>query len=192
MNLHHVSVWQIELLPWYAFLLVWGVAAFWVKSAKVAEPTAGRMVHTLVMAAGFFLLFSRRADVWVLKQRFVAEEPWVAIAGIALTFAGAALAIWARFIIGENWSAKVTRKIGHELVRSGPYRLVRHPIYSGLLLAVIGTALVVGEWRAVLAIPFVLASESLKARREEEFMLAEFGDAYRQYRSETGFLIPGW
>jgi protein-S-isoprenylcysteine O-methyltransferase Ste14 len=192
MNHLHMSVWQIELLPWYAFLVVWAVAALWAKSVKVAEPISGRLLYTLVMGAGCYLLFSRQADVWVLKQRFIADAPWVAFAGIALTFAGAALAIWARFIIGENWSAKVTRKIGHELVRSGPYRLVRHPIYSGLLLAVIGTALVVGEWRAVLAIPFVLGSESLKARREEEFMLAEFGDAYRQYRSETGFLIPGW
>ena len=192
MNLPHMSVWQIELLPWYGFLLVWGVAALWVKSAKIAEPISGRLLYTLVMCTGLFLLFSRRADVWVLKQRFIADAPWVAIAGVVLTFAGAALAIWARFILRANWSAMVTRKVGHELVRSGPYRVVRHPIYSGLLLAVIGTALVVGEWRAVLAVPFVLGSESLKARREEEFMLAEFGDAYRQYRGETGFLVPGW
>jgi protein-S-isoprenylcysteine O-methyltransferase Ste14 len=192
MNLLHISAWQIELLPWYAFLVVWAVAALWAKSVKVAEPASARLLYTMVMGTGFFLLFSRRADVWVLKQRFITDAPWVGTAGIVLTFAGAALAIWARIILGENWSAKVTRKVGHELVRSGPYRVVRHPIYSGLLLAVIGTALVVGEWRGVLAIPFVLGSESLKARREEEFMLAEFGDAYRQYRGETGFLIPGW
>jgi protein-S-isoprenylcysteine O-methyltransferase Ste14 len=86
----------------------------------------------------------------------------------------------------------VTRKIDHQLVKSGPYAFVRHPIYSGLLLATIGTAIFVGEWRGVLAIPLILASESIKARREEQFMAAEFGDDYEEYRRETGFLIPGW
>jgi protein-S-isoprenylcysteine O-methyltransferase Ste14 len=192
MNLQHMSLWQIELLPWYAFLLVWAVAALWVKSAKVAEPLSTRLAYGSLMAMGFFLLFSHRAEISVLKSRFVGTAHWIELTGVALTFAGAALGIWARLILGENWSAQVTRKVGHELTKSGPYAFVRHPIYSGLLLAVIGTAIVVGEWRGIVAIPLVLASESVKARREEQFMLEEFGDAYVQYRNQTGFLIPGW
>lgn len=191
MSLNHMSLWQIELLPWYAFLIVWLVASLWVKSSKLIEPLESRLTHGILFAAGFFLLFSRSMDFGLLKTRFVPQLHWVQLTGVALTFAGTGLAIWARLILGENWSARVTRKVGHELIQTGPYALVRHPIYSGLLLAVIGTALFVGELRALLAIPIVLAGQTVKARREEQFMLAEFGETYEQYRRQTGFLIPG-
>jgi len=192
MSFEHMTVWQIELLPWYAFVEVWVVAAFWVKATKQAEPLSSRLGYGLLMAAGFYLLFSERLARGVLGERFVPNSRWIAILGIALTFAGVGLSIWARVMLGENWSGQITRKVGHQLIKSGPYAFVRHPIYSGLLLASIGTATVVGEWRGVLGIPLILASESIKARREEQFMSAEFGDAYEEYRRGTGFLIPGW
>ncbi len=192
MNLHHMTLWQIELIPWYSFVLVWLVAALWVKSTKAAEPLSVRLTYGSLMTVGFYLLFSHRSAVGVLGTRFIGDTESIAIAGIVLTFAGVGLSIWARLILGENWSGRVTRKVGHELVRSGPYAFVRHPIYSGLLIASIGTAVVVGEWRGVIAIPLILLSEIVKARREEQFMLAEFGESYAQYRNETGFLIPGW
>jgi protein-S-isoprenylcysteine O-methyltransferase Ste14 len=192
MNLHHLTLWQIELIPWYVFVLVWIVASLWVKTTKAAEPLLSRLAYGSLMSVGFYLLFSHRPLLRLLEIRFIADARWVSIAGIGLTFAGVALSIWARLILGENWSAKVTRKVDHELVRSGPYAFVRHPIYSGLLLATVGTAIFVGEYRGLIAVPLVLLSESIKARREEQFMLAEFGDAYAQYRDETGFLIPGW
>jgi protein-S-isoprenylcysteine O-methyltransferase Ste14 len=192
MSLRHMTIWQVELLPWYGFVAVWVVAALWVKTTKQAEPVSSRLAYGSLMAAGFYLLFSERVALGVLGQRFVTKSDWIALLGIVLTFAGVGLSIWARIILGKNWSGKVTRKVDHQLIRSGPYALVRHPIYSGLLLAAIGTATVVGEWRAVLGIPLILASESIKARREEQFMSAEFGDAYEEYRRETGFLIPGW
>jgi len=100
------------------------------------------------------------------------------------------VAIWARLILGENWSARVIVKQGHQLISSGPYAYVRHPIYSGFLLAVTGTAIVIGEWRGLLAIVLVVVTQSLKAQREEKFMLSEFGDRYAQYQRETGFLLP--
>ena len=192
MSFEHMTVWQIELLPWYAFVAVWVVAAFWVKATKQAEPLSSRFGYGLLMAAGFYLLFSERLPLGVLAGRFVGKSDWIATVGIALTFAGVGLSIWARIILGRNWSGKVTRKVDHQLIRSGPYAFVRHPIYSGLLLAAIGTATVVGEWRAVLGIALILASESIKARREEQFMSAEFGDSYEEYRRGTWFLIPGW
>lgn len=192
MNLHHMTLWQIELIPWYGFVLVWLVAALRVKSTKAAEPLSVRLTYGSLMAGGFYLLFSQRSALGVLGTRFIRDAESIAIAGIVLTFAGVGLSIWARLILGENWSGRVTRKVGHELVRSGPYAFVRHPIYSGLLIASIGTAVVVGEWRGVMAIPLILLSEIVKARREEQFMLAEFGESYVQYRNETGFLIPGW
>ncbi|HXU15533.1 MAG TPA: isoprenylcysteine carboxylmethyltransferase family protein [Terriglobales bacterium] len=192
MSFRQMTQWPIELLPWYAFIIVWIVAALRVKTTKAEEPLWSRLGYGSLMVAGFYLLFSEHSAVGLLGERFVRTSQWVATAGIVLTFAGVGVAIWARIILGENWSARVTRKIDHQLVKSGPYAFVRHPIYSGLLLATIGTAIFVGEWRGVLAIPLILASESIKARREEQFMAAEFGDDYEEYRRETGFLIPGW
>jgi protein-S-isoprenylcysteine O-methyltransferase Ste14 len=190
MHLSNLTLWQVELWPWYAFVVVWLVASLWVKSSKITEPLESRLAHGALFAGGFYLLFSRSLEFGLLKLRFVPPLHWVQITGVVLTFAGSALAIWARLILGESWSARVTRKVGHELIRTGPYAFVRHPIYSGLLLAVIGTALVVGEARALLAIPIVLAGQAVKARREEQFMLQEFGEGYEQYRRETGFLLP--
>jgi protein-S-isoprenylcysteine O-methyltransferase Ste14 len=188
----HLTIWQVELLPWYAFLIAWAVGAIWVKPVKVSEPAEGRRWQTILLTAGFLLLFSPWLAAGVLGERFVAQRHWVETMGIGLTSAGSGLAIWARAILGENWSARVTRKVGHELIRRGPYAYVRHPIYSGLALAVIGTAMVVGEWRGLIAIPLIIIAESMKARREEQYMVAEFGEGYEQYRRETGFLVPGW
>ncbi len=192
MNIGHLTLWQIELTPWYAFIIVWSVAALWVKTTKVSEPISSRLAYSSLMAAGFYLLFSQRAAVGILKERFMGTGDWIQVAGIVLTFVGVALSIWARIILGENWSGRITKKVDHELIRTGPYAYVRHPIYSGLMLATIGTALVVGEWKGVAAIPLVLAAESIKARREEQFMMDEFGETYREYRQRTGFLIPRW
>lgn len=192
MNLHHLTPWQIELVPWYVLVIVWIVASLWVKTTKAAEPLISRLAYGSLMALGFYLLFSQRSAAGLLGTRFIRDSQWVAIAGIVFTFAGVALSVWARIILGENWSAKVTRKVGHELIRSGPYAFVRHPIYSGLLLASIGTAIFIGEWRGLLAIPLVLVSESIKARREERFMVEEFGESYERYREQTWFIVPGF
>ncbi|HET8826435.1 MAG TPA: isoprenylcysteine carboxylmethyltransferase family protein [Terriglobales bacterium] len=192
MNWHHLTLWQIELIPWYVFVAVWIVASFWVKTTKAAEPVMSRLAYGSLMALGFYLLFSQWLAAGVLGTRFIRDTQWVAILGIVLTFAGAAVSVWARIILGENWSAKVTRKVDHELIRSGPYALVRHPIYSGLLLATIGTAIFIGQWRGLIAVPLVLLSESIKARREEQFMIEEFGQTYRDYREQTWFIVPGF
>lgn len=191
MSAGHLTLWQIELLPWYGFLMVWLVASFWVKAAKVTETLWSRLVHGLLLALGFYLLFARSVGLAPLEGRFVPVSFKVEAAGIALTWAGTALAIWARVILGRNWSARVTRKVDHELMRTGPYAFVRHPIYTGLFLAALGTALFLGRWRGLLAVVLVLAGESFKAKREERFMIAEFGEKYREYQQQTGFLIPG-
>ena len=192
MDLHHLTLWQIELIPWYLFVIVWIVAGLWVKTTKTSEPLSSRLAYGSLMAVGFYLLFSHRPLVGLLGRRFIKDAHGILIAAIVLTFAGVALSIWARLILGENWSAKVTRKVDHELIRSGPYAFVRHPIYSGLLLATIGTAIFVGEYRGLIAVPLVLLSESIKARREERFMIEEFGQTYQDYREQTWFIVPGF
>jgi protein-S-isoprenylcysteine O-methyltransferase Ste14 len=135
-------------------------------------------------------LFSNDLRFGRLGERFLVRDPWLEAVGTALTYAGAALAIWARWSLGGNWSAEVSVKTDHQLIRSGPYAHVRHPIYGGLLLAVIGTAVVIGEWRGLLAILIWSVGHTLKAKREEAVMMATFGDQYQRHRRETGFLLP--
>jgi protein-S-isoprenylcysteine O-methyltransferase Ste14 len=191
MSFSNLTLWQIELLPWYAFLIVWLVAGFWVKTSKVTEPFERRIVHSVLFTVGFYLLFARSYHFGPLDARFAPPLFRVQVIAIVATCAGVALAIWARMMLGENWSARVTRKVGHELIRSGPYAYVRHPIYTGLLLATAGTALFLGQWKGLVALVVVLIAETFKAKREEQFMIEEFGESYRQYQSQTGFLIPG-
>jgi len=100
------------------------------------------------------------------------------------------VAIWARYSLGAYWSARVTLKEGHQLIRSGPYALVRHPIYTGMFLAALGTALVGGEWRGILALLLLITAHARKAFREESLLSREFGEEYTNYRRSTGFLFP--
>ncbi len=138
----------------------------------------------------FFLLFSDETAVGFLAYRLLPSSLEWACIGAALVLAGLLFAVWARFFLGANWSSRVTVKQNHELVRSGPYRLVRHPIYSGFLFAILGTALAVGEVRSFLAIISAFIGFKLKSLTEEKFMTGQFGEAYAQYQREVKGLIP--
>jgi protein-S-isoprenylcysteine O-methyltransferase Ste14 len=186
----HWTIWQFELLPWYAFIIVWVIGAFRLKPAKTTESAASRAMTTITLAAAFFLLFSTAARFGILGLRIFPEDAALAWMGVADTSAGAAIAIWARCILGGNWSSIVSLKAGHELIRKGPYAYVRHPIYTGILVAAIGTAIVVGEWRGVFAIVLAAIGLWFKAKREERFLTTEFGDRYVEYRQNTGALLP--
>jgi protein-S-isoprenylcysteine O-methyltransferase Ste14 len=115
------------------------------------------------------------------------QEAWT---GLGLVIAGAAIAVWARALLGSNWSATVTLKRGHELVRRGPYALVRHPIYSGLLLGVLGTALALGEVRGIVAFAVAFIDWGIKSATEERFLVDQFYGSYVRYRAEVKRLIP--
>ncbi len=185
-----LTLWQIGMLPWWVFAAYWAITALRVKRTKVTEKSADRIVTLVVMVLAFSLLFSERGRIRFLRFRFVPVDARIAWTGILLTILGVAIAIWARYCLGRFWSARVTLKEGHELIRSGPYRFVRHPIYTGMLLATTGTALVVGEWRGVVAVALVLTAHSRKALREERLLATEFGPDYDSYRRNTGFLFP--
>jgi protein-S-isoprenylcysteine O-methyltransferase Ste14 len=181
---------QIEMFPWYAFAAYWVITALRVKRTKALENAAHRLMTIAAVMLCFGLLFTERPWAGLLRRRFVPEAAWIEWTGVVLTCVGVAIAIWARYCLGQNWSARVALKEGHELIRSGPYASMRHPIYTGMLLMVAGTALVVGELRGILAVVLILAAHSLKALREERLMAAEFGEAYARYRRSSGFLFP--
>jgi protein-S-isoprenylcysteine O-methyltransferase Ste14 len=103
---------------------------------------------------------------------------------------GLALAVWARIRLGRFWSDRIALKVDHQLVCDGPYAYVRHPIYSGVLLAVGGTALVVNQWRAALAFALLLTNYWIKAQSEDRLLAERFGDQFREHVRNTGFLAP--
>jgi protein-S-isoprenylcysteine O-methyltransferase Ste14 len=120
-----------------------------------------------------------------LGTRILAPYHALFFIGAGITAAGLAFAIWARVHLGEYWSGTITLKEGHRLIRSGPYALVRHPIYTGLILGMLGTAIAVDQIRGVLAFAILFASLWRKLRMEEKWMTEEFGEEYLQYRREV-------
>jgi protein-S-isoprenylcysteine O-methyltransferase Ste14 len=181
---------QIVYASWFLFGIYWLVSAFSAKKTQKREPSWERLGHMILMAAGYILLFQRKGNWGLLNQRFLPEIPWIAWLGAAITFTGVLFAIWARWNLGQNWSAGVTIKQGHQIIRTGPYAYIRHPIYTGMLVAVIGSALTAGEYRGLLAFAIILFGFYQKARKEEKFLAANFGEPFLEHKQHTGFFLP--
>ncbi len=176
---------------WLLLAIVWLVGALRTKRVVRRQPIGGQLLQRVLTLSTWCLLGFPATGVGPLGWRFLTPGSGVAWTGVGLTAAGVALAIWARVILGGNWSFNVTVKESHELVLRGPYAVVRHPIYSGLSLAVLGTALVVGEVRGLVALVLVLTAWRLKWPVEERFMIEQFGDQYRAYMRRVRAIMPG-
>jgi protein-S-isoprenylcysteine O-methyltransferase Ste14 len=175
---------------WILFGLYWLLSALKLKKTKKRETWLERIRYTLPLLAAFFLLSRRESHYGWLGTRFVPLHPAVDWIGVFLTAAGVAVAVWARWHLGSNWSGVVTLKEGHELIRTGPYRAIRHPIYTGILLALLGTAVSIGEVRALVAVAIAWLSFYQKARREESFLSEEFGANFVEHCKHTGMFLP--
>lgn len=175
---------------WLLLAAYWLFAALGAKRPAKKENPVERLLHIAFLAVGFFLIYGGAFRFGVLSRRFLPDELWVAWAGAVLTFLGVLFAIWARFTIGKEWSAEVQIKEGHQLIRSGPYAHIRHPIYTGLLLALCGTAVAIGEYRAIVGVALFLFGFIRKAKKEERFLAGEFGPAFDEHRRHTGFFLP--
>jgi protein-S-isoprenylcysteine O-methyltransferase Ste14 len=181
---------QIIGALWAILALYWLVAAFGRKRAEKREPPGERIVHIFLMLGGFALIYSPDPRFGALNHRFLPQSPAIDFAGIALTAAGVAFAIWARAHLGKYWSGDVTIRQEHRLIRTGPYKYVRHPIYSGMLLALVGTVLVIGEYRAIVGFAIILLGFVKKARKEESFLQTQFGADFEEHKRLTGFFLP--
>ncbi len=186
---------------WAAFGIYWVIAARLQSRGgsipnsptaenKVSDAPSPRLFHHACLVAAFILLFAPKIAVSALDGRFLPCGMPLGIAGLLFTIAGLALAVWARRHLAENWSSRVRIRIGHELIRTGPYAHLRHPIYSGVLLAVVGSAFVVDRWRALISVALILISYSIKGRREDAVLAREFGDSWLEHRRRAGFLLP--
>ena len=177
-------------VPWIVFVLYWIVSAIRTRDTLQTESFASRYAILLIEVAGFVLLFRHSAGIGFLGNRFMHRTLASAIVGSILTWMGIGLAIWARYHLAEYWSARITIKEDHQLIRTGPYARLRHPIYSGIVLAAIGSAVVIDQWRCVLGVCLVLIGYCIKARKEETMLTQQFGDAFREHQKHAGFLIP--
>jgi protein-S-isoprenylcysteine O-methyltransferase Ste14 len=176
--------------PWIIFLAYWLLASLRVNKIERHEPPGEMLFRIGLSLAGFVLLYNNDPRFGVLNRRFLPWIDWIFFLGAALTWAGVAFAIWARIHIGRYWSASVALKAGHELIRTGPYSRIRHPIYTGILMAVAGTALAIGRYRGIVAFAVILAGFAWKSKREEALLAGQFGAAFEEHRRHTGFFLP--
>jgi len=176
---------------WYAYWLV--SARHRLRSSEVSavkrESLAGRIGYQVMLIGGFALMVWR-LPVPLLQLRFLpSADGWLAV-GLAIEAAGLGFSIWARRTLGKNWSARITTGSVQELIIRGPYRFVRHPIYSGLLLAVLGTAIAIGQVRALAGLLLIFTAIAIKIRREEAALRQHFGSAYEEYSHKIPALVP--
>jgi protein-S-isoprenylcysteine O-methyltransferase Ste14 len=181
----------------YLFPTLWlGWAAYWwalsrrVKIAVRREPLPSRLLHIGPLLLAALLLSVPGRSLPVLGERLLPQGAWPFWAGSALTAGGLLFAVWARRQLGGNWSGTVTIKQDHELITSGPYGIVRHPIYTGLLLAFAGSALARGDGCGVLALMLAFWALWRKLRLEERWLRDEFGDSFQVYRRRVAALVP--
>jgi protein-S-isoprenylcysteine O-methyltransferase Ste14 len=127
---------------------------------------------------------------WLRQHVLPKSALAVVVIGWLLTALGIWFAIWARVWIGSNWSSNVTIKEHHELIQGGPYKIVRHPIYAGLLLAFLGTAIIYAELSGFVGFPLIALGFGLKMRLEESFMIEQFGNTYREYTRHVKAVVP--
>jgi protein-S-isoprenylcysteine O-methyltransferase Ste14 len=176
--------------PWILFLAYWAIGAMKTRKTVSKESFASRYGVLFLEVLGFVLLFSDLVEIGLLENHLFPQTDALAVAGVIFTWVGIGLALWARWHLGQYWSARVTLKEDHQLIRTGPYASFRHPIYSGLILAGIGGVLAIDRWRCVAGLILILCGYVIKARKEESVLSQQFGDAFREHCRRTGFLLP--
>jgi protein-S-isoprenylcysteine O-methyltransferase Ste14 len=177
----HMTLITVEGIAWLAWFLYWRVAARDVQQTEWRESNFSRLTHRLPLVVAVILLLVGKAWLGPLQIRLLPSGRLYAWTGVLITVLGLALAVWARSHLGRNWSASVELKQSHSLVRTGPYRIMRHPIYVGLLTAVLGTSITRGDIRGLLAFLLVLVALLVKSRRENALLRDYFGDEYESY-----------
>jgi len=175
---------------WIIWTVWWLVAATRQNAVKKREPGGEWLLRWIVLIVAMALFFRPGSYLGVLNERFIPYNTLVRDAGAALTCAGLAFSIWARQHIGRYWSGTVSLRVDHQLIRTGPYSRIRHPIYTGILLALVGTVLADGHYRVIVAFAFVLAGLTWKAWSEENLLSHEFGPAFEEHKRHTGFFLP--
>jgi len=180
----------LVLLAWLTFWVVWLAGAFGNARTVKSAPGWDRVLIALALAAGLLAWRSGLAGPSLRSAAFPEPLPLVVL-GLAILYGGVALAVWARVHLGRFWSGRVTLKEGHQLIRSGPYAIVRNPIYAGILAMALGSALAEGNAALFLAVGVLLVTFVLKIRAEEKLLSEQFGAEFESYKREVKRLVPG-
>jgi protein-S-isoprenylcysteine O-methyltransferase Ste14 len=175
---------------WIFFFLYWPIKAANSKTTQRLEPAGSRILRALIFVIAIILLSITRIPLhWLYLQLWPAGL-WSFWLGAAVTAAGLLFAVWAREHLGRNWSSAVTIKQDHELITTGPYAVVRHPIYTGILAGILGTAIALCQVRGFIALALFFLAFWIKLRMEEEWMRSHFGEAYERYTHQAAALVP--
>ncbi len=175
---------------WIAFCIYWQIKAANTKTTQRLEPAASRILRVFIFLIAIVLLSIPRIPLpWLYLQLWPAGL-WPFWLGVAVTIAGLLFAVWAREHLGRNWSRSVTIKQDHELITTGPYSVVRHPIYTGILAGFLGMAIAISQVRGFIAFALVFLALLLKLRMEEQYMRSQFGETYATYARQTSALVP--
>jgi protein-S-isoprenylcysteine O-methyltransferase Ste14 len=177
---------------WLAWALYWAISARKAKQTVRRESLASRATNVIPLVMGALLVALPTIPSPLFATRILPATPATFWIGVALVFLGLAFAMWARVHIGSNWSGTVTVKENHVLIRTGPYRFVRHPIYTGLLVAILGSGVARAELRAVWALALCAIAFTIKLRLEERWMRQVFGEEYVRYSAQVPALVPFW
>src|SRR2546423_6302763 len=166
---------------WSIFFVVWLLAAIFTKRTVYHEGAARRFRYVIPVMIGWYLLFRGHRLRPPLNVHIIPETDAILIVAAILCLCGLGFCLWARAVLGRNWSGTVTLKENHELIVRGPYRLVRHPIYTGLLAMMIATAIQQGHIAGMIGVVLVFVSFWIKSSFEEEVMRKQFPDQYAAY-----------
>jgi protein-S-isoprenylcysteine O-methyltransferase Ste14 len=183
---HRVLEWTISIL-WLVWLAYWLIAARNSAPSQKSESLLTGALYRGGTVIGILLIFGFRR---IKSQLWPVTVPVLCV-GVIVVVCGLWFAIWARRHLGRYWSARVTLKQGHQVIESGPYHLVRHPIYSGLLLSMAGTVMTIGNVQSVCGFAVLLVATVFKMSAEERLLSANLGHAYQDYQKRVKALIPG-
>ncbi|MBN1567651.1 MAG: isoprenylcysteine carboxylmethyltransferase family protein [Acidobacteria bacterium] len=198
----------IVLGCWIIFVAYWLISGWRVKATSERQSMRSSLAHRIPLGVSFLLLAAWNEETGgggaiiaigtitimhlpePMNIRVTSHADWALVMGGFICLVGLFVTLWARWTLAGNWSSDVTFRQGHELIRRGPYRFVRHPIYTGLLTMCLGTAIEIGRLRSWLALPLMMAALLIKLKQEEAFLLRHFPDEYQPYRKQVKAIIP--
>jgi protein-S-isoprenylcysteine O-methyltransferase Ste14 len=189
MQIYSLAIYIITVC-WIIFLVVWLFAAASTKPSAYRESRVQRLRYSILLVIAYLLLINGRRLTYPLNVRVIPHIEVIAWTGLVLCIAGLAFSIWARVTLGRNWSGAITLKEGHELIQGGPYQLVRHPIYTGLITMFLATVMVLGHVSGIVGALLVSVSFWIKLGDEEKLMLKQFPDQYAAYQQRVKRIIP--
>jgi protein-S-isoprenylcysteine O-methyltransferase Ste14 len=173
------------------FFIYWRIRASYTKNTQRLEPVGARILRSFIFLVAIALLLPipRILLPWLYLQLWPVGL-WPFWLGAAVTITGLLFSVWAREHLGRNWSSAVTIKQGHELITTGPYAVVRHPIYTGILTGFMGMAIAISQVRGFVVFALVFLAFWIKLRREEQWMRSQFGEVYVTYARQTAAVVP--